>query len=435
MPVLIDLDLSGDEPAAGAIPGSPVSLRRLRFGALAVGAALLLALGGSAAPGPASLTEITTLIVAPNRGFVLTPDRLFVGVDQPGQAGESVAAYEPRQGRLLWTTEYDRDSTAAGGLGRQVGDVLLIRVLQGEATHTTAVDASTGEVRWSVPGELRTMTDGRTGLTIEKISPGDAYLVAPMGVVVRAYDLGTGQALWTSVPVADAMATSWSNASPAESAAVVVTTEDGRVEQWDARTGKARQSLPAVTVEPPAVVVAGDLLLVQRADGVLTAYAVDTFTERWHRTLGSPEVAVNNCGDQPCVGNGSGWTVLDPGTGKQTGPKTDPNTVRVMNGSHVVELGPGDGGLARSVDPATGRTLADLTGWEQITTAPPGRPALLTAPSKSGAATWFGLLEPGATEVHLLGIVPYGAAHCQLEADVIVCQDEPNVLRVWRYHR
>lgn len=252
---------------------------------------------------------------------------------------------------------------------------------------------------------------------------------------MRAYDLGTGQALWTSVPVADAMATNWSNAPPAESAAVVVTTVDGRVEQWDARTGKARQSLPAVTVEPPAVVVAGDLLLVQRADGVLTAYAVDTFTERWHRTLGSPEVAVNNCGDQPCVGNGSGWTVLDPGTGKQTGPKTDPNTVRVMNGSHVVELGPGDGGLARSVDPATGRTLADLTGWVQMSTAPPGRPALLTAPSKSGAATWFGLLEPGATEVHLLGIVPYGAGYCQLDADIIVCQDESNVLRVWRYHR
>ncbi|MEV4630172.1 PQQ-binding-like beta-propeller repeat protein [Micromonospora sp. NPDC049523] len=452
-PMVIDLDLSPDESPTVAVPGSPVSARRLRFGALAVGAVLLLALGGSAAPGPPSLTEIATLTVAPDRGFVLTPDRLFVGTNQ---TGESVAAYEPRQGRLLWTAEYDRDDGAAGVLGRQVADVLLIWTVRDEAAGTTAVDARTGEVRWSVPGEMQTMIDDRTGLTMEEVFPadakpvepsaalsasyyysasGDAYLVEPLGTVVRAYDLGSGEALWSSVPVANATATRWSNTPLAESAAVVVTTVNGQVEQWDARTGKARQSLPAVTVEPPAVVVAGDLLLVQRADGVLTAYAVDTFTERWHRVLGSPEVSVNSCADQPCVGNGSGWTLLDPGTGKQTGPKTDPTTVRVSVGSHVVELRMEDGDLARTVDPATDRTLTDLTGWEGMTTPPPGEPALLTQTSRTGAGTWFGLLEPGATEVHLLGMVPYQAEHCQIEADIIVCQDQSDALRIWRYHR
>ena len=60
---------------------------------------------------------------------------------------------------------------------------------------------------------------------------------------------------------------------------------------------------------------------------------------------------------------------------------------------------------------------------------------LLTRASTVAGPTWFGLLEPGATEVHLLGRVPYRATECQLVADLITCQDRSNTLRIWRYQR
>ena len=467
-PVMIDLGLTRNDPLADdkAVPGPPMSLRRLRLAALALGVALLLALGGSAAPGPPPLTEVATLMVAPDRGFVLTPDRLFVGTAGAYVAGQSVSAYEPGRGRLLWTSKYDRD-TRAGGLSEQVADVLLIRGFDG--LNTTAVDVRTGAVRWSVPGQLEALADGRTGLTREDVFPADAqpvdpssqasdsyywsssgetYLVPPIGMVVHAFDLSTGRPLWSSVPVIDAVAARRSAAVPAGDVALVATTTDGRVERWDTRTGTTQQRLPAVDTEHSAAVVVGDLLVVQQDAGV-TAYAVDTFTQRWHRTLNRADVSFANCGDRPCLGNDSGWRLLDPATGADAGPMTDPDTVRVSNGGQLVELRQEPSSqvtsasssywfngsrLVRTVDPATGRTLADLTGWETMSTASPGTPVLLTRESSVIGPTWFGLLEPGATEVHLLGVVPYRATACQLAADVIACQDRSNV-RIWRYHR
>ena len=112
-PVLIDLDLTRDVPLdeATPYPDDRCGWRRLRLAALALGVALLLAVSGSAPPGPPPLTEVATLVVAPDRGFVLTPDRLFVGAVGADRPGQSVSAYEPRQGRLLWTTEYDRNTS------------------------------------------------------------------------------------------------------------------------------------------------------------------------------------------------------------------------------------------------------------------------------------------------------------------------------------
>ena len=359
-PVMIDLGLTRNDPLADdkAVPGPPMSLRRLRLAALALGVALLLALGGSAAPGPPPLTEVATLMVAPDRGFVLTPDRLFVGTADVYGAGQSVSAYEPGGGgrRLLWTSEYYWD-TSAGGLSEQVADVLLIRGFDG--LNTTAVDVRTGAVRWSVPGQLEALADGRTGLTREVVFPADArplgpsslasdsyyfsssgevYLVPPIGMVVHAFDLGTGRPLWSSVPVIDAVSAPRLAAVPAGDVALVATTTDGRVERWDTRTGTTQQRLPAVDTEHSAAVVVGALLVV-RQDAAVTAYAVDTFTQRWHRTLNHTDVSFANCGDGPCLGNDSGWRLLDPATGADAGPMTDPTLSGSPTGVNWSSLG------------------------------------------------------------------------------------------------
>lgn len=166
----IEIDLDREPTAAGtrAAPGPWVTARRLRTGALAVSLALLLAAGGSAPPGPPPLTELTTLTVAPDQGFLLTADRVFVGAERTAGSGRSISAHEPGRGRLLWTSEYDRDP-GAGGLVEQVGDGLLVRTMEDDVPHTTAVDARTGAVRWSVAGSVEALADGRTGLLQEHI--------------------------------------------------------------------------------------------------------------------------------------------------------------------------------------------------------------------------------------------------------------------------
>jgi hypothetical protein len=71
-PVLIDLDLTRDDDLladADAVAGRPVSLRRLRLTALALGVALLLAVGGSAPPDPPPLDQRATRHSRPARGL------------------------------------------------------------------------------------------------------------------------------------------------------------------------------------------------------------------------------------------------------------------------------------------------------------------------------------------------------------------------------
>ncbi|MFI6760690.1 hypothetical protein ACIBF5_16310 [Micromonospora sp. NPDC050417] len=459
--VLIDLGLDRGESIADddAGTGRSWSRRRRRWAALAAGVALLLVPGASAAPVPPPLAEVATLTVAPDRGFVLTRDRLFVGLTGAGGIGQYVSAYESGRGRLLWTTGYDL-STNAGGLVEQVGDVVLIRVFRHGVAYTTGIDAATGAIRWSVPGQVEVLADGRTGMTSEDVFAADArlvdpsrpvsnvyydapsgrsYLDPPVGQVVHLIDLGSGAPLWNSAPLGMVISTRLpvvADRPDAESMLVVMTPE-GRVELREARTGVVRRSLPVVGPWTPTVRIVGDLLLVQRGASDVTGYALDTLTPRWTQKLSRQNVVVAACGEHPCVQNESGSWPLDPATGEETvaetPPTRTPTTIILHNGGLSIELDMEHGGLLRTVDPATGGTVAGLSGWNFMAYAAADGPVLLTRGTGAEGPTWFGLIEPGATEVRLLGRVPGQAHECQLAANVIACKGRPDVIHLWRY--
>lgn len=453
-PVLIDLGLGRDEAIgeSAAGPGGAWSAGRLRLGAVALCAVLLLVLGGSTAPEPPPLTEIATLTVSPDRSFLLTQDRLYAGAVGPAGAGKYVSAFETGRGRLLWTAPYDPGGNP-GGVVEQAGQLLLVRVFGEDVPKTNAVHADTGASRWSIPSQLEVLPDGRTGMTSEEVFPADAepvdpslptpssyyyapsgraYEVPPIGQVIRLYDLESGRQLWSSEPLGIAMAARLPLAG-ADGDAVVVTTLDHRIELRDARTGTVRQSLPAAGTDPPSIQVFGDLMTVRRTEAELTGYALDSFGVRWTRTLDRPNLRIGACGDRPCLGDDFGWSLLDPATGMEIGPRGAPGAALLQNGGQLVEMDREKAKLIRTLDPATGRTWADLSDWDTMSYSSPDRPVLLVDPTTAAGPTWFGLLEPGKPEVRLLGRVPYRAADCQLAGDLIACQDRSDTIRLWRY--
>ncbi|RKR90668.1 putative pyrroloquinoline-quinone binding quinoprotein [Micromonospora pisi] len=458
--VLIDLGSDRGESITDddAGTGWSWSRRRLRGAALAAGVALLLVAGGSAAPVPPPLVEVATLTVAPDRSFVLTPERLFVGLTGAHGIGQYVSAYEPGRGRLLWTVPYDQGANA-GGLLERVGDLLLIRVFRDNVPNTTAIDAATGAIRWTLPGQVEVLSDGRTGMTAEDVFAPDARLVdpsrpasnvyyhaasgrtyvdPPVGQVIRLVDLGSGAPLWSSAPLGTVVSTPLpSGAGPDAESMLLVTTPEGRIELREARTGVVRRSLPAAGPWLPTVRVVGDLLLVQRGATDVTGYALDTLRQRWARKLDRQNVVIDVCGERPCVGNDSGSWQLDPATGAETSTETGPwptsMTTTLRSGGQWFEMDMLRAKLLRTVDPATGRTLADLSGWESLTYAASTGPVLLMRWTDAKGPTWFGLIEPGATEVRLLGRVPAQARECQLAGNVIACHVSPSIVRLWRY--
>ena len=55
----------------------------------------------------------------------------------------------------------------------------------------------------------------------------------------------------------------------------------------------------------------------QRDDAQVTAYAVDTFEQRWSRPLSRTDSSVGNCGGLLCEQDATGWRLLDPATGAE----------------------------------------------------------------------------------------------------------------------
>ncbi|MFK3980163.1 PQQ-binding-like beta-propeller repeat protein [Micromonospora sp. NPDC050397] len=455
-PVLIDLGLDRGDGIGDSATGrdGPWSRGWLRPVATGVCATLLLVLGGAAPPEPASLTEIATLTVSPDRGFVLTEDRLYAGAVGPAGAGQYVSGYETGRGRLLWSVPYDQGGNT-GGVAERAGDLLLLRVFGQDVPRTTAVGADNGRFRWSVTAPVEVLPDGRTGMISEEIFPADAepvdtslpggsdvlyfapsgkaYAVPPVGQVIRLFDLAGGEPLWNSEPLGIAVASRLPVSGPDGHPVLVVTTLDHRVELRDARTGAVRHSLPATGTDPPSVQVFGDLLTVRRGSAELTGYDLGSFDVRWTRTLGRPDQRISVCGDRPCLGNDFGWSLLDPVTGTDVGPRGAPGSTLLQNGGQLVEMDRERAKLIRTIDPATGQTWAELSDWDTMSYSPPDRPVLLVNPTTAAGPTWFALLEPGKPEVRLLGRVPYRAADCQLAGDVIACQDRSDTIRLWRY--
>nr|MDT0657416.1 PQQ-binding-like beta-propeller repeat protein [Micromonospora sp. DSM 115978] len=426
----MDIDLD----RTGAVAGDPgrrrVWPRTPRSALLTVGLALVLAVpAGAPAPGR-SLTPVATL---PSGGsasggsgaaHAFGGGRLFVAGVRPGHR-VAVAAYEAGTGRKIWNTGYDAEARSGVSL-TYAGDVVLAyaRGSSGDGSRTVAFAAGGGEPLWSRPGQVVALADGRTGLIREELFPpgsalpgdtspemfdGPLYFSSdgrphdrlPTGVVARAVDLISGTARWTSPPLRTV-----GPAGRDTDDSLLIVTVDGGVETRSARTGALRHrftALPADARPCGGLICAGE-----RAHDPLSGVPL------WRRRAGTELVRVAGHLVEAVPVGGAGGT---PAGGWPAGPAD----------------------LVRVVEPRTGRTLVDLTGWRadlwRADLTP--RPLPLTRPAGPGR-TWLALLEPGGSGPRRLEPVPYQVANCvawsgpAARAGQVACRADDGTVRLWR---
>ncbi|MFK3980165.1 hypothetical protein ACI2K4_07240 [Micromonospora sp. NPDC050397] len=468
-PALIDLGLRRDE--TGSEARRPLTWRRLRPAALALVTALLLTTGGSALPSAPVLVEIATVPYSPEPGWtaspgatmLLTDDRLVTAVLRPGGSW-LISAYEPERAELVWTyllpARNDSQMTMRQGAG-----LVLLSGPRPDGTAgmwTVALEAATGRERWSLPHQLWALYGGDIGLTVDPVFDGESattengpapgadysyvspwgtkYDSGPVEVLAGAVTLGTGEMRWQSEPVA-AVHVDLGDAYPdgatvdgGRSDALVVTTSDGAVEVWDPGTGLVRHRFP--TPRPDSYLTLDrDLMLIWEPQGGMTVYSTEDYRLRWTRPV-AENGSVGFCDGSRliCESNRVGWwQVVDPSTGRPSWQGRQGHQVRGAAG-HLIEFvrDDVDSEPTRTVDPRTGQTLIDLTGWDHAVLRS-DQPVLLARADGLLGPTWLGLLAPGATAPTLLGQVPVGLTDCQIGASLIACATYPRDLRIWRY--
>lgn len=385
---VIDLGVvSGPEPGipAGGRPGGSGGMltdlrrswgRHRRLLLPAVLAALLLSMATGSGP-PAFAEPVTIELPSDFRGDTrILGDRMLLS-----QRSGDVVAYDLSTGARLW-------SVARGSATYQLerlGDVLV---------HTGgayALDADTGEIRWSRPG-MQVAADAGVGLMAIDLGPGFGRLHTPVTHRLEGYDLATGELRWQQVLAGGVRA--WLTGEPP---LVVTAAADGELALRDPATGELLTSRRLRWLDQlagPPMIIDDQLLLPGMEDGcereerrpvglveidprdrcpVLRGYRLATLRLAWERSLPQQSHAMS-CRPMVCVHldavataavekHGSAYDtptveVVDPATGAPAWATR--NLPRSVAGRLV---GYDRDGQPQVLDPGTGEPLFDFTGW------------------------------------------------------------------------
>jgi outer membrane protein assembly factor BamB len=455
--MLIDLGEVGGVPEVDERPPHP---RRRRWMAMAVGAVLLVGLGGAAPPRPGMVETVVPAVLGD--AIDVQDDQLFVVHPPNGNhalAGDRIiTAYELPSGRRLWQTRSDYSRQEFGGV-ILLGDAMVLPRYElggGAGSRLDVFDRHTGRHRWQRAGSLMGWTKGPPGapgrLFVGIDAPPDEDGVpqtAPLRVM--ALDVLTGEPVWTYEPPPDAQVmTSWSDGG---SDALVTGLPSGRVEIRSARNGEL---VAAATLRPPLdperdltadpmmerqwIMLAEDMVMVVGpGHRTLTAYGLDRLERRWEVPwqrdvgwFGHPP-----CGPLMCMQTADGRVRgVDPRTGRTRWEKAWPYLDAagpLLLGSRTDSPYGGEGPLVL-VDPATGESVADLGVWavtESMVTTGVDRLVFKHDPATGRA--WVGLVDIQARVVRLLDVAHEVSGDCRVGRDSLVCRRRDATVGIWRY--
>jgi outer membrane protein assembly factor BamB len=428
---LIDLDLV-PRVAEGDFPQRRRTLLadfRRRAGLAGCLLLVLLAVARAAPPSPPSLVEAWLRDVGSPMEFTVSGDRLVVTARDPdAPRAHTVSAYELPSGRVLWSAPHR--SSGQQVVAHATGDVVLVYVSapDGSWESTTVLDVETGAIRWSRPGWVSVAGDGRTGLASTPADRGRAEDPPP----VTAVDLASGTTLW-SIP---AMTIPLTPPDPGPQSQLLLLTPAGTVEVRDLRTGAVVETRMGLPEDASPAFVGNDLIVVQHADGhgrmKVSAYALPTLALRW--SLTEPKTfGLTGCGRLVCMQSPAGLTALDDAgvvVWRRTGEQ-----YAIEMGDALLSTDITGAGLALDslVDPTTGRTLLNLTGWQLAGDA--GDDVLVVRSSAGEPRSWFAVVDSGAPAVRMLGSVPHRISDCQTGPASVVCRVDSDQLGVWAYRR
>ncbi len=415
--LLIDLDLY-EEPKELAPPrrmsasASPV----LRAIAAALTVALLLATGSAGGKPRPGVQQVADIAVPAEATLAALDGNLYLL--QPGV----LIALDPRSARQRWRVETDLSREFIRG----EGDLIIVTgtqvtaSLQRSPVRSLAIDVRTGEVRWSLTGDL-TIADGY--FVVHEIS--FAGIEAPGQVTV--YDRA-GKQIW-SIP----KEASWSSTVDSRRQ-TVFTLDPGTGELVEYRLDNGAVASRAVV---PELVGAGgigsyegDVFVFFPSGGTLIREESGAFIAQG----GDGKEESADCGMLWCVYS-FGIKLIDKATGElvhhgqdwEMAISTDFGVIGIHG---VYDYQPK---AVSFVEPRS-RRVQRLTNWSPVGPPADSRVVRWHGPlffvANAPPRTYFGVLD--STSIRIAGSVPYEhLPQCAATVYLVVCRVSPKNVRAW----
>jgi hypothetical protein len=417
-----------DAPAGTPAARPPVPYRAL-LGALSI--VLLVMVAGSAVrPAPEAPT-----IIAARLGDTtyLSGDLLFVvgtgGVDTGSAVRERViSTYHLPETRLLSRTTIEIAGSVVGV--EQAGGTLVVGY-QLDASGSQEVVAQTVGA-----GPGGSLWHRAARLIAVSAADGIALLSADGGDI--AVDLRTGALHWRVARPNDGFVAE-TGVGVGYPNWLVVLTGSGRLETWDAHTGRR---LGAATMPGRADPITGmiwpvsDLLLVATGDSGYDGYRLPELRRLWHTPVDlSRSWTQSDCGQVICTFRQQrGMTVLDPATGRLLWDSERWAYAEPLGPYLLATAGAEDTEVPALwvLDPRTGRVLGDFGGWQGLGPAGDSGKIYGKRDVVGQYKVFYGLLDPATHSVEPLGLAERVSGGCETGGGVMTCRLIDASVAVWR---
>ncbi len=421
-PAVIDLGVVGEHAPPSPPRAVPRPAARYRAAAaVLVAAVALTVLGASAPAAPPALHPVADIAIPPDhRPWSLGAADIAVLVtdhDRPGTV--TLASYSLADGAPRWAAEAD---PAVTDLQRWPEGGMLFTV--DGFGWTTAWDESTGARRWRARGLYFGTAAGRVLLGTGVDGP----------LTVHVTDPETGQEVWSFTEAGDVPAVFDEAGGSAEAARVVLVTADGTTtvrrvaDGAELLRGRVDLGMPGTTYG--VLLMHGLLYTVETVagDSTVSAYRLDRLAPLWRRPFDG-ELDMAPCGQLLCLRDGGSLQALDARTGVHAWTNADWPSVTLVPPGRLVAESRGGGARHGLLDPATGRTVADL--GDAVLGAGAAMLALRQDRADAGRTV--------VQRVDALGrVAPVGAIgdavreQCAAAGAYVACPTVADTVRVWR---
>ncbi|MBG0560003.1 outer membrane protein assembly factor BamB family protein [Actinoplanes aureus] len=421
-PVVIDLGLERGEPESYHRPG-----RRTTSPWFGPALVVLLVLFGVTTAGPPSrppLAEVLRVAIGPGDPYAVDDGRLLI------QTTGRLSSYQLADGGLRWQIQQHQPVYRL----RTGGGKLLLRPwnVGREETGTTAISLDTGTREWH---------NDRNVVSF----PGTALLFAVEGVrstsgigrrvqnEVEVIDPAVGLARWrVHVPNTAVLLS-----VPGSMSRIMLLRDDQTADLYDVPTGAhlASRTFPVADYDPENPVVIGDAVLLRhpgRGSVKVSAYDTATLRELWSVRAPSTQ-RIRPCGELACLIGPAGIRAVDPESGVESWRRPGWRAVEQYGNWLIAYSTDGTSDPVAVVDPATGRVLADVTGWRPVAGTTADGELLVTREIGPGPRTMVAVVAPGLDRPRLLADLPPGTGDCRSAPDRLVCRSMYGELIVWAY--
>jgi outer membrane protein assembly factor BamB len=424
--VVIDLGLERGEPPTYDSPGRPTT--PIWFPAAILAVLVLMMTAGSVAPAKSPLSEVFRLQVGPADTYAMTADGQLLA-----QTFGLLTSYNLSDGRLRWQAG---QSTPAYRL-RLSDDLVLMRPWTTGATEpgTTAVSTFTGGAMWERPGNVVNITGSSMLLSVTSVrslSGSGRRVQGP----IDAVDPTTGRTLWTVRMPTTSVLLGVPGLGDDESRMLLVN-DDRTMALYDLATGQklVSREVPAADYNPANPVVTGGRILLRHPGNFgaeISAYDPATLKEQWTEPAGN-SYDIQPCGVNACLSGADGVRAIDPFTGSTLWQRSGWRKITQYGDLFVAYSDPDGSEPIGAIDPQTGALLAALDGWQPVSGAGEDGGLLLTRVTDAGSRTMVAVAHPGDTQPRLLDALPRGTGECQAAPARLVCRTMYGELVVWAY--